>query len=63
MVGNKYDLEEKRQVFAKDVKNFITENFAEDVMYIEVSAKTGHNIKKLFEYCLYKALLKKFPKK
>jgi Ras-related protein Rab-6A len=45
LVGNKTDLEEERQVTAVEAEARAQEL---DVMWIETSAKTGHNIKGLF---------------
>lgn len=46
IAGNKLDIESKRQVSVEEVKKFADEKKLE---YIETSAKTGNNIKKLFD--------------
>ena len=45
LVGNKKDLEEKRQVSKEDIESFAEEN---GIKYIEVSAKNNINIEVLF---------------
>ena len=45
LVGNKTDLEKKRQVSYDEAKNFAD---MRKIPYIEISAKTGDNIDKLF---------------
>lgn len=45
LVGNKYDLIDNRKVDIDEVKNFTNEN---NILHIEVSAKTSHNVKELF---------------
>ncbi len=45
LVGNKTDLSSKRQVSVEEGEDKAK---AEKVMYIETSAKAGHNIKALF---------------
>ena len=45
LVGNKKDLEEKRQVSKEDVESFAQQN---GIKYIEVSAKNNINIEELF---------------
>ena len=45
LVGNKTDLEKKRQVSYDEAKNFAD---MKKIPYIEISAKTGDNIDKLF---------------
>lgn len=45
LVGNKTDLAEKRQVSTEDGENKAKEL---NVMFIETSAKAGHNVKQLF---------------
>ena len=47
LVGNKCDLE--RQVLHSDIKNFIDKH---DIEHLEVSAKTNHNVNKIFEQIL-----------
>ena len=46
LIGNKNDLEERREVDFEEANNFAKEK---NIPYIEVSAKTGNNIKKLFD--------------
>lgn len=45
IVGNKFDLVNERKVNLNDVKNFTDEN---NLLQIETSAKTSHNVKELF---------------
>ena len=45
LVGNKLDLEDKRQVSYEEGKNFADEN---DLLFFETSAKDGNNIKEIF---------------
>ena len=55
LIGNKNDLEENREVSYKEASEFAKEkNFP----YIEVSAKTGNNIHKLFDEAIKGALAK-----
>ena len=42
LVGNKLDLEDKRQVSYEEGKNFADEN---DLLFFETSARDGNNIK------------------
>ena len=46
LIGNNNDLEERREVDFEKANNFAKEK---NIPYIEVSAKTGNNIKKLFD--------------
>ena len=46
LIGNKNDLEERRELDFEEANNFAKEK---NIPYIEVSAKTGNNIKKLFD--------------
>ena len=46
LIGNKIDLEEKREVNIEEAKNFANEK---NIPYFEVSAKTGDGIKNLFD--------------
>jgi len=46
IAGNKLDIESKRQVSIEEVKKFADEK---RLKFIETSAKTGHNIKLLFD--------------
>ena len=45
LVGNKIDLEDRRQVLKQESKKFSEEK---NILYIEVSAKTGENIENIF---------------
>ena len=54
LVGNKYDLCCDRMVTVNEVNNYIKETCDPNIYYIEVSAKTGHQIKKLFDLIYYK---------
>ena len=55
LIGNKNDLEENREVSYKEATDFAKEkNFP----YIEVSAKTGYNIHKLFDETIKGAMAK-----
>ena len=55
LVGNKMDLEEKRKVNGLDVKNYAME---QQCIHVETSAKTAHNVERLFEI-----IADKLPKK
>ncbi|KAM3141903.1 hypothetical protein pb186bvf_005989 [Paramecium bursaria] len=46
MVGNKYDLEEDRQVSIETAKSFAEQH---KLLYFETSAKTGYNVNTVFE--------------
>ena len=46
IVGNKIDLEEKRQVSTLKARNYAIE---QSCIHIETSAKTAHNVERLFE--------------
>ncbi len=45
IVGNKADMEDRRQVSADEAASFARK---ENLLYMETSAKTGHNVKQLF---------------
>ena len=45
LVGNKIDLEDKREVSYEEGKNFAEEN---DLLFFETSAKDGNNIREIF---------------
>ena len=45
LVGNKIDLEDKREVSYEEGKNFAEEN---DLLFFETSAKDGNNIQEIF---------------
>jgi GTPase SAR1 family protein len=47
LVGNKCDLESKRQVTTEEAQEFATEN---GIFFMETSAVTGFNIDNLFLY-------------
>ena len=55
LIGNKNDLEEKREVDFEEANKFAKEK---NIPYIEVSAKTGNNIKKLFDEMIKGTLTK-----
>ena len=55
LIGNKNDLEERREVDFEEANNFAKEK---NIPYIEVSAKTGNNIKKLFDEMIKGTLTK-----
>ena len=58
VVGNKTDLNDRREVNAEEGENYAKEH---DFIFLEVSAKTGDGIEKLFDVIL-KKMLKKKPK-
>ncbi|XP_043475215.1 ras-related protein Rab-14 isoform X2 [Leptopilina heterotoma] len=45
MIGNKSDLEEQRDVTYEEAKQFADDN---GLMFVEASAKTGHNVEEAF---------------
>ena len=45
LIGNKIDLEEKREVSYEEGKNFAEEN---NLLFFETSAKDGNNIQEIF---------------
>ena len=45
LVGNKYDLKDFREVEEETARDYANNK---DIVFMEVSAKTGHNIKELF---------------
>ena len=49
LVGNKYDLNNDRKITADEVNRYIKETCDTNIYYIEVSAKTGYQIKNLFD--------------
>ena len=53
LVGNKYDLNSDRKVITEEVNNYIKETCDPNIHYIEVSAKTGYQIKELFDLIYY----------
>ena len=55
LIGNKIDLEAERKVSTEEANKFAQEN---NLSYIEVSAKTGFNIKKLFDETIKRTLEK-----
>ena len=55
LIGNKNDMEEKREVSYQEACDFAKEK---NLPYIEVSAKTGNNIKKLFDEVIKGAMTK-----
>ena len=46
LIGNKYDLEDKRKVSYQEAKDFATNK---GMKYIETSAKTDYKVKEAFE--------------
>jgi small GTP-binding protein len=54
LIGNKIDLEEKRQVSFEEANEYANKK---NMKYLEVSAKTGQNIKKLFEEMIKGSIL------
>ena len=57
LIGNKNDKAEEREVTFEEANNFANEK---EIPYIEVSAKTGNNIKKLFEEMIKGTMKKMF---
>ena len=55
LIGNKNDMENKREVSWVEASNFAKEK---KLPYIEVSAKTGNNIQKLFDEVIKGAMTK-----
>ena len=55
LIGNKNDMEDKREVSWVEASNYAKEK---KLPYIEVSAKTGNNIKKLFDEVIKGAMTK-----
>ena len=49
LVGNKLDDEENRQVSTEEGSNMAKQHGLEDIQFIETSAKTGINVKQLFQ--------------
>jgi GTPase SAR1 family protein len=47
LVGNKSDLEEKREVMFETAKQWADNNY---LVFFEASAKTGHNTDVIFQY-------------
>ena len=45
LIGNKIDLENKREVSYEEGKNFAEEN---ELLFFETSAKEGNNIQEIF---------------
>lgn len=45
LVGNKLDLESKREVWENDVREYATQN---NLIFFECSAKTGQNVAEIF---------------
>ena len=56
VVGNKTDLNDRREVNSNEGENYAKEH---DFIFLEVSAKTGDGIEKLFDVILKKMLKKK----
>ena len=57
LVGNKIDLEDKRQVSTKEGENFANEK---EFIFFEVSAKTGQGVQELFNDNIFPEMAKKF---
>ena len=53
LVGNKNDLEKKREVSKEEGKEFAKKH---NLIFMETSAKTNNNVQKLFEYFTYKLI-------
>ncbi|GAB5363216.1 hypothetical protein AAMO2058_000864600 [Amorphochlora amoebiformis] len=60
LAGNKVDLAGRREVDPAEVKLYAQEN---NIMFMETSAKTNHNITELFEQIAHKLPKKQQPKK
>jgi GTPase SAR1 family protein len=58
MIGNKTDLEDKRQVTTKEAQEFAKAN---KILFMESSAKNGYNIEKAFE-CVTNIILDRIKK-
>ena len=59
LIGNKCDLEEKREVSFEEANDYSKKK---ELPYIEVSAKTGKNVKKLFDETIKGAMIKLMEK-
>jgi small GTP-binding protein len=57
LVGNKLDLESERQVNAKEAEAFAKEK---KFLFFEVSAKTGENVREMFQNYIYPRMAEKF---
>ena len=57
LVGNKIDLEDKRQVSPQEAQNFANEK---EFIFYELSAKTGKGIHELFHNIIFPEMAKKF---
>ena len=57
LVGNKIDLNDKRQVSIKEGENFANEK---EFIFFEVSAKTGEGVQELFNNYIFPEMTKKF---
>ena len=53
LVGNKSDLEDKREVTKEEAQNFAQKY---NLIFLETSAKNNNNVDKLFEYFTYKLI-------
>ena len=53
LVGNKKDLEEKREVSVEEAKELA---YLKKLLYLETSAKNNSNVEKAFEYMSYKLI-------
>ena len=57
LVGNKLDLESEREVDAKEAEAFAKEK---KFLFFEVSAKTGENVREMFQNYIYPRMAEKF---
>ena len=57
LVGNKIDLQDKREVSTKDAEKFANEK---EFIFFEVSAKTGQGVQELFNNNIFPEMAKKF---
>ena len=57
LVGNKIDLNDKRQVSSQEGQNYANEK---EFIFFEVSAKTGQGIQELFNNNIFPEMVKKF---
>ena len=59
LIGNKCDLDERREVSFEEANDYSKKK---ELPYIEVSAKTGKNVKKLFDETIKGAMIKLMEK-
>lgn len=55
LIGNKYDLGDKREISTEEGRKFAEEN---DLIFFECSAKTGHNVESAFTAAAEKIVTK-----